>query len=65
MHWYPFVTWLQVTVDQFVGTLPPAGHGHNYGNAMVGAWTAVVPPPNWTGADEDRLNTIIDAYAIE
>ena len=36
--WFPFVSWAQVTVDQFHGTGVPNGHGHNYGNMMASAW---------------------------
>jgi len=59
MHWYPLVTWLQVTVDQFFGVVVPQGHGHNYASQMVQAWSYVVPPPDWTPADMIRLEPII------
>ena len=61
MHWYPVVTFLQVTVDQFFGTVVPQGHGHNYASEMVGYWADVVPPPTWTAADTTRLQALIDA----
>lgn len=64
-RWYPVVTFLQVTVDQFFGVSVPAGHGHNYANTAVGSWLAVVPPPSWASPDTARLQTLIDAYPIE
>jgi uncharacterized membrane protein len=63
--WFPFVTWAQVTVDQFHGTGVPNGHGHNYGNMMVSAWQQLGAPSDWTDADTVKLQQRIDAYAIE
>ena len=47
--WFPYVSFWQVTVDQFHGTGVPNGHGHNYGNMMVSAWAQLARPPGWTG----------------
>ena len=63
--WFPFVSWVQVTVDQFHGTGVPNGHGHNYGNMMVSAWAQIARPPGWTDAETVRLQQLIDGYAIE
>jgi uncharacterized membrane protein len=63
--WFPFVTWAQVTVDQFHGTGVPNGHGHNYGNMMVSAWAELGRPAGWTDDDTAKLQQRIDAYAIE
>ena len=63
--WFPFVTWAQVTVDQFHGTGVPNGHGHNYGNMMVSAWAELGQPPGWTSDDTVALQKLIDGYAIE
>jgi uncharacterized membrane protein len=63
--WFPLVTFLQVTVDQFYGTTVPPGHGHNYGNMSVGTWSQIVPPPGWTKQQEDKLQTEVNGYAIE
>ena len=63
--WFPFVSWVQVTVDQFHGTGVPNGHGHNYGNMMVSAWAELGRPAGWTDADTVKLQQRIDDYAIE
>jgi uncharacterized membrane protein len=62
--WFPFVSWVQVTVDQFHGTGVPNGHGHNYGNMMASAWAQLGRPAGWTDADTVRLQKLIDGYAI-
>jgi uncharacterized membrane protein len=61
-RWIPFVTFLQVTVDQFFGTAVPDGYGHNYGSTIVYAWENVVPSPDWTPAQSAKLQTLIDGY---
>ena len=33
----------------------PGGHGHNYGDAVIDGWAAVIPPDGWTPADTDRV----------
>lgn len=63
--WFPFVSWVQVTVDQFHGTGVPNGHGHNYGTMMVSAWAELGRPAGWTDADTAMLQQRIDGYAIE
>ena len=61
-HWYPFVTFVQVAIDQFFGTTVPNGHGHNYGNTMVDAWQAVAPNPDFSAEESATLNEIISNY---
>lgn len=63
MQWYPVITFLQVTVDQFFGTTVPNGHGHNYGNTIVEAWAAVTQPNDWTKEKTDKLSQLIDQYS--
>lgn len=63
--WFPWVSFWQVTVDQFHGTGVPSGHGHNYGNMMVSAWAQLGAPTGWRDADTARLQKRIDGYAIE
>jgi uncharacterized membrane protein len=65
MFWFPILTFLQVTVDQFYGVTVPNGHGHNYPNTIATAWSAVVPPIGWTPSQTEKLQTIIDAYSNE
>jgi uncharacterized membrane protein len=65
MQWYPFVTFAQVTVDQFFGVDAPVGHGHNYANAEVDAWAAIAAPTGWTDAQAQKLQAIIAAYPTD
>jgi uncharacterized membrane protein len=65
MHWYPIITFLQVTVDQFMGVSVPDGEGHNYGGSMPAIWADVTQPPDWTPADTDRLTTLILTLPVE
>jgi uncharacterized membrane protein len=65
MRWYPVVTFLQVTVDQFTGVDVPDGQGHNYGGAMPATWATASQPPGWTDADTVRLEEIIRTMPIE
>ena len=65
MHWYPIITFLQVTVDQFMGVSVPDGQGHNYGGAMPAVWADVTNPPGWTDADTTRLTDLILGMPIE
>ena len=58
-RYFPIITFLQVTVDQFFGVSVPVGHGHNYPNTIVYAWENVVPPPDWTGEQSAALQTLI------
>lgn len=62
MQWYPFVTFAQVTVDQFFGVTVPDGHGHNYGNTIVAAWSTIAAPPEWNASQGQKLQTIINTY---
>ena len=64
-RWFPLVTFLQVTVDQFLGTSVANGHGHNYGNMTVYAWAAIAAPPGWTADQTQQLQTTVDSYHIE
>lgn len=61
MQWYPFVTFLQVTVDQFFAAAAQNGHGHNYIGAEVAAWSAIAPPDGWTNDRTSTLQAIMNA----
>jgi len=65
MRYYLVLTFLQVTVDQFVGVDVPQGEGHNYGTSMPAAWAAVSQPPGWTDADTTRLEKVIETMPVE
>ncbi len=59
MRWYPVVTFWQVSADLFHGEQMPAGHGHNYADTILDGWVAVLPPPDWTSADTERIRTAL------
>ncbi|WP_420108299.1 alpha/beta-hydrolase family protein, partial [Mycolicibacter arupensis] len=59
MRWYPVVTFWQVSADLFHGEQMPAGHGHNYADTILDGWVAVLPPPDWTAADTERIRTAL------
>ncbi len=63
--WFPIVSFLQITVDQFFGVTVPNGHGHNYANTIVNAWGAIVPPVDWNQTKAAELQKIIDTYSNE
>jgi uncharacterized membrane protein len=65
MRYYPILTFLQVTVDQFTGVDVPQGQGHNYGTAMPAAFAQVTQPPGWTDADTVRLEKLIATLPVE
>ena len=62
MRWYPFVTFIQVGIDQFFGTTVPNGHGHNYPNTIVNAWVAATSPPDWSQSKSESLQKLINNY---
>lgn len=53
--WMPFVSFWQVSMDQFVAGEVPPGHGHNYQLGYADAWAAVAPPDGWTHDDTALL----------
>jgi uncharacterized membrane protein len=59
MHWYPIVTFWQVSADMSANVTNsaavPAGHGHNYGDTQLDGWVAVAPPDGWTAVDTERI----------
>lgn len=65
MQWYPFVTFAQVTINQFFAITAPQGHGHNYGDSVASAWAAITSPPNWSEDQADKLHQIISEYATD
>jgi uncharacterized membrane protein len=65
MRWYPILTFLQVTVDQFVGVNVPDGQGHNYGGAMPAVFAEVTSPPGWSAAKTEELTQKILTMPIE
>jgi uncharacterized membrane protein len=59
MHWYPLVTFWQVSADLALSTAVPAGHGHSYGMLQgAAAWAAIIPPHGWTNARTAELGKL-------
>lgn len=59
MHWYPLVTFWQVTADLALATAVPPGHGHSYGMLQgAAAWASIIPPPGWTAQRTAELGTL-------
>jgi uncharacterized membrane protein len=54
-HWYPIVSFWQITCDMIAAAAPPPGYGHNYGSEVITAWQAMLRPPAWTQADTKAL----------
>ncbi len=62
MRWYPFVTFIQVGIDQFFGVTMPNGRGHNYPDSIVNAWVSVTNPEEWSESKTLKLQQIINNY---
>lgn len=58
-RWFPFVTFFQVSIDQFFGVSVPIGHGHNYANTMVSAWQSLTTPQDWSNDKAEQLEKIL------
>ncbi len=54
-HWYPIVSFWQITCDMIAAAAPPPGYGHNYGAEIITAWQAILHPHGWTRADTTAL----------
>lgn len=47
VRWYPFITFIQIAVDQMIGNSVPVGHGHLYENTAVYSWAAITHMNDW------------------
>lgn len=61
LHWFPIITFFQISADQPFANFMPNGHGHNYAPDAVAAWAAVIPPEGWTTAKTDALQKRLDS----
>ena len=61
LRYHPIVSFWQTTVDLTVSFGMPAPHGHTYGTGTCAGWAAVLPPPGWTAADTERLESVMAA----
>jgi uncharacterized membrane protein len=56
LRWYPVVSLLQLTLDMFMATNAPIGHGHVYAPAhYVDAWIEVTQVRDWSREQITRL----------
>lgn len=47
--WIPVVTFVQLTIDLFLATTTPLGHGHVYAfEHYLDGWFGLIAPPGWT-----------------
>ncbi|MEV4274963.1 alpha/beta hydrolase [Actinoplanes xinjiangensis] len=59
MHWYPGITFWQISCDLVFSNKVPTGHGHSYRWETVDGWAALAAPPGWTTADSIRLRVLL------
>ena len=59
IRWYPFVTFVQVTLDLEAAYGAPPAHGHRYGGTLAPAWAALAAPPGWTPERTRQLTGVI------
>jgi uncharacterized membrane protein len=56
LRWFPFVSFLQLTLDMLTATDAPVGYGHVYAPAhYINAWIDVSDVRDWSPADIARL----------
>jgi uncharacterized membrane protein len=55
MHWFPLVTFLQVSGDLAGAFSTQPGHGHNFSGEHAAAWVNVVQPDGWRAELTERL----------
>ncbi|MDO4927531.1 MAG: alpha/beta hydrolase [Corynebacterium sp.] len=55
MTWYPFITFMQLTLDLPMAANVPNGHGHNYGTSVLDGLAAIAGPERFADADFDLL----------
>lgn len=61
MHWFPVITFWQITCDLAISLKPPPGHGHRYGPEIPTAWAAILHPAHWTEDDTAALTAVLAA----
>jgi uncharacterized membrane protein len=63
MHWFPVVTFLQVTADLALAYGAPPGHGHEFHAATVTAWAAISAVSGLTPQRSAQLTLLLDSQA--
>jgi uncharacterized membrane protein len=60
VHWFPVVTFVQLTVDLLNGyALDIDGYGHRYGGVIVDAWLAISLPDGWDDTERDEIEAAL------
>lgn len=59
-RWYPFVSFLQIGLDQAIAASAPIGQGHYYMDTAVYSWAGVLPPTGWTAEKSASLQKYLD-----
>lgn len=54
-HWYPVLTFFQLSADMLIANQVPPGYGHNYGTHAIYAWAALTGLEGWTEEEVKRL----------
>lgn len=54
-HWYPILTFFQLSADMLIANKVPPGYGHNYGTHAIAAWVALTGAEDWDQAKINRL----------
>lgn len=60
-RWFPGVTFIQSLFDLMAGFSAPPGHGHDYVPSLANGWAAVIAPEQWTTADTERLQAVLNS----
>ena len=55
MHWFPIVSFLQVSADLASAFSTQPAHGHNFSGEHAAAWVTIVQPEQWTDGLTEQL----------
>ncbi|MDZ5619895.1 alpha/beta hydrolase [Nocardioides bizhenqiangii] len=55
MHWFPIVSFLQVSGDLASAFSTQPAHGHNFSGEHAAAWVTIVQPEQWSDELTERL----------
>ncbi|WP_010273200.1 alpha/beta hydrolase [Paenibacillus senegalensis] len=61
-HWYPALTFFQLSADMLIANQVPPGYGHNYGTHAIYAWAALTGLEGWTEGEVKRLQRELERW---